>query len=71
MSNDSDITQSLEAALQQLQQKVAWFHSDAFSLDEATTRFQEVTALANDVEQRLKSLQREVEVLAKRFDEPS
>lgn len=65
MSNDKTIEQQITA----LQEKMAWFHSDAFSLDEAAARYKEIDDLAAVIEARLQETKQEIEVLQQRFDQ--
>lgn len=58
---------TIEQLLAAIEEKVAWFHSDEFTLDAAKDKFTEVKALAEEAQSRLMKMQNEVEVLAKDF----
>lgn len=60
---------TVEQMLVELDEKMNWFHSDDFKLEEASARFTEVTKLADDVEAVLTEMRNEIEVLAKDFTE--
>lgn len=65
MKNEMTIKQLLES----IDEKLAWFHSDEFSLDEAKERFREIEGLARQVEVRLIAMRNEIEVLGQNFNE--
>jgi exodeoxyribonuclease VII small subunit len=62
---------SIEQQLAQLDQMVAWFESEEFTLEEAMQQYEKAEALATLVEARLGELKNEVLVLKKKFDQAS
>jgi exodeoxyribonuclease VII small subunit len=58
---------SLNAKIAELDQKVEWFYSDEFKLDEATEKYKEAVELAKEIEKDLNELKNEIEVLAEDF----
>ncbi len=60
---------TVEQMLAELDEKMNWFHSDDFKLEEASARFSEVTKLADDIETILTEMKNKIEVLAKDFTE--
>ncbi|NCU38373.1 hypothetical protein EOL96_04940 [Candidatus Saccharibacteria bacterium] len=52
-----------------LNELVAWFESDEFSVEQATARFAEAQALAQEIEVDLREFKNEVTVLKKKFDQ--
>ena len=69
MSQQSKL--SIEQQLAQLDQMVAWFESEEFTLEEAMQQYEKAEALATLVEARLGELKNEVLVLKKKFDQAS
>ncbi|HRC27832.1 MAG TPA: hypothetical protein PKV96_00400 [Candidatus Saccharimonas sp.] len=55
--------------LAELQQQVAWFDSEKFTLEEALDKFKVAEKLASEIEVDLASLKNEVVVLKQRFDQ--
>ena len=55
---------TIEDMLQELHEKIAWFHSDEFTLEDAARRFAEVQKLAAQIEERLLKMKNEVEMVA-------
>jgi exonuclease VII small subunit len=60
---------TVAAKLAELQQQVAWFDGETFTLEEALDKFKYAEKLANEIEKDLVSLKNEVVVLKKRFDQ--
>ena len=58
---------SLNEKIKELDAQVAWFYSDEFKLEEAVERYRKAAELAKKIEEELKSLQNEIEVLAEDF----
>lgn len=48
---------------------VAWFDSDEFQLETALEKFKQAEALADAIEDDLKNLKNEIEVVKKKFDQ--
>lgn len=64
MTNDKTIQQKIDT----LEAKMDWFNSEEFNLDEAAKRYEEVDALASDIEKTLMDMKNDVEVLKQKFD---
>lgn len=60
---------SIEAELAELDQMVAWFEGESFTLEEAMQHYEKAEALARRIETRLAELKNEVTVLKKKFDQ--
>lgn len=63
----NDQTVSIQAKLQQLDELVAWFQSDEFELEQATTKLQDAKRLATDIEQGLDAVENEITIIKKSF----
>ncbi|MBQ3352106.1 exodeoxyribonuclease VII small subunit [Candidatus Saccharibacteria bacterium] len=63
MTEKKTINQKIE----ELNQKVDWFYSNEFSLDEATTKYKEAVALAKGIEKDLDNLKNEISIIQKDF----
>ena len=46
-----------------LEEKVEWFNSDGFALEEAAAKYQEALDLAKEIKGNLKELKNEIEVI--------
>lgn len=64
MSKDSSIQQKID----QLNEKMAWFHGEEFNLDQASERYKEVEELAEEIEKTLVEVKNQVTVLKQKFD---
>ena len=64
----SEKNNTVQDKLTRLSELVAWFQSPAFALEEATERFQQAEALAEEIEKDLTKLKNDITVVAKRFD---
>ena len=60
---------TIDELMGQLEEKLRWFRSEAFQLEEAKQRFIEARDLAIEIETRLNDMQHEIEVLSKDFSE--
>ena len=60
---------SIVAELTELDQLVAWFESEDFTLEQAMANYEKAEALASHIETRLSKLKNEVTVLKKKFDQ--
>lgn len=69
MSQQNNSQPSVEAELTKLDEMVAWFEGETFSLEEAIAHYQEAEKLATQIETRLAELKNEVVVLKKKFDQ--
>lgn len=58
---------NLNDKISELDNKVEWFYSEDFKLDEAVKNYKEAAKLAQEIEEDLKSLKNEIEVLTKDF----
>ena len=58
---------TIQQKIEQLDQLVAWFDGDEFSLESATEMFKKAEALASEIEQDLTNLKNEVEVVKASF----
>jgi exodeoxyribonuclease VII small subunit len=61
--------QTLSEKLEKLDELVAWFDQEDFSIEEALEKFKQADKLASEIEQQLNGLKNEITVLAKRFDQ--
>ncbi|MBQ3292764.1 exodeoxyribonuclease VII small subunit [Candidatus Saccharibacteria bacterium] len=64
-------TKNLNQKIKKLDEKVEWFNSDEFELDKAVEEYKEALALAVEIEEDLKNLKNEVEVLEQDFSKDS
>ena len=63
-SASPDQPETISQKLARLDQAVAWFHSDDFSLDQALTKYQAAADLAHAIEHDLNELKNQVSVIA-------
>ncbi len=63
--NNSD----LSAKLKKLDELVAWFDQEDFSIEDALKKFKEADELSKEIEKQLSELKNEITVLSKRFDQ--
>ncbi len=61
------VKQSINDKIESLNQKIEWFYGDDFSLDQATTKYEEATKLAKDIEKDLNELKNKIELIAEDF----
>ncbi len=64
MKSDKTIQQKIDA----LNEKMAWFQSDDFNLDEAAKHYKEIEEMAEEVEKVLLDMKNEIEVIKQKFD---
>ncbi len=57
----------INAKIDELKAGVDWFYSDEFELDQATTKYKELTDLAKDIEKDLAELKNEIKVIDEDF----
>ncbi len=57
----------LNDKIAELDKKVEWFYSDDFELEEAMKNYKEAAELAKEIEDDLKKLKNEIEILAEDF----
>lgn len=58
---------NLNEKIKDLDKMVAWFESEEFKLDEAVDNYKKALELATEIEEDLKSLKNEIEVLDEDF----
>lgn len=58
---------SLNQKIKELDKKVEWFSSDDFELEKAVDEYKKALELASEIEEDLKSLKNEIEVLDEDF----
>ena len=62
---------SLNQKIKELDKKVEWFESDEFELEKAVEEYKKALELAMEIEEDLKNLKNEVEVLDVDFSKGS
>lgn len=67
MSEKNNMTVAEKTA--KLQELVAWFDGDDFSLEEALVKFGEAEKLAEEIEKDLMSLKNDIEIVKAKFKE--
>ena len=58
---------NLNQKIKELDEKVEWFYSDDFKLEKAAENYKDALTLADEIENDLKSLKNEIEVLNEDF----
>lgn len=58
---------SLNEKIADLDKKVEWFYSEDFELEKAVENYKEAAALAKEIEEDLKKLKNEIEILPEDF----
>lgn len=66
----SEKNKSISKQLTELDQLIAWFDQEDFDLDEALKKFDEGVKLADEVKERLSTLENKITILKQRFDRP-
>lgn len=59
---------SISEKTKELAELVAWFDGQDFSVESALEKFRQAETLAGDIENDLKSLKNEVNIIKQRFD---
>lgn len=59
---------TIEEKMQQLDELIAWFGSDEFTLDESFVKYEEAERLAKEIETQLETMTNKVTVLKQKFD---
>ncbi len=59
---------TIQQKITQLDELVAWFDGDSFTLEEATDVFKKAELLAREIEAELVTLKNEVQVIKMSFD---
>ena len=67
MKNDKTNEKTIEQMMAELNERIAWFQSEEFNLDEAKQRFIEARQLAKDITAVLDDMQHEITVLSEDF----
>ena len=67
MKNDKTNEKTIEQMMAELNERIAWFQGDDFSLDEAKQRFIEARQLAQDITAVLDDMQHDITVLGEDF----
>lgn len=65
MSDNSTIKEQMA----QLRERISWFESDDFSLEQAEEKFKEAQQLTEEIKQKLTALKSDVTVLEQTFDD--
>lgn len=58
---------TLNQKIKELEEKIDWFYSDEFELEEATKNYKSAIALAKELQEDLNDLQNEIEILKEDF----
>lgn len=67
MNNDKTNEKTIEQMMAELNERIAWFQSEEFNLDEARQRFVEARQLARDITAALDDMQHDITVLSEDF----
>ena len=67
MNNDQTNEKTIEQMMAELNERIAWFQSEEFNLDEARQRFVEARQLARDITAALDDMQHDITVLSEDF----
>ncbi len=67
MNNDKTNEKTIEQMMAELNERIAWFQSEEFNLDEARQRFIEARQLAKDITAALDDMQHDIMVLGEDF----
>ena len=67
MAENKSDKKSLNQKIADLDKKVEWFYSDDFELEKAVTNYREALELSQEIEQDLKNLKNEIEILNEDF----
>lgn len=67
MKSDKTNEKTIEQMMAELNERIAWFQSEDFNLDEAKQRFVEARQLAKDIMAALDGMQHEITVLSEDF----
>jgi oligoendopeptidase F len=59
--------ENISEKIEKLKTGVDWFYSDDFKLDEASTKYKDLTTLAKEIEDDLKNLKNEIKVIEEDF----
>ncbi|QHU90172.1 hypothetical protein GWK74_01370 [Candidatus Saccharibacteria bacterium oral taxon 488] len=67
MNNDKTNEKTIEQMMAELNERIAWFQSEEFNLDEARQRFVEARQLAKEITVALDDMQHDITVLSEDF----
>ena len=67
MNSDKTNEKTIEQMMAELNERIAWFQSEEFNLDEARQRFVEARQLARDITAALDGMQHDITVLSEDF----
>lgn len=59
---------TIQAKISKLDELVAWFDSDEFTLETALDRFKEAEVLAEGIEKDLMALKNDIQIVKQKFD---
>jgi len=65
----SQKTKSVSEKMAELGELVAWFESDEFTIENAMEKFKQAEELAASIENDLKNIKNDINIIKKRFDE--
>ncbi len=65
----SQKNETIAQKMAKLDELVAWFDSDEFELEQAVDRFKVAEKLAESIQDDLKNLKNEINVIKQRFDQ--
>ena len=60
-------TKKISTKIDALKAGVEWFYSDEFELDQAASKYKDLTVLAKDIEKDLAELKNEIKVIDEDF----
>lgn len=60
---------TIQEKTEDLNQLIAWFDSDDFTLETALDKFKEAEKLALEIEKDLERLQNDIQIVKKKFDQ--
>ena len=63
----SESEKTLNQKIADLDAQVEWFYSDEFELDQAASKYKDLTVLAKDIEKDLAELKNEIKVIDEDF----
>ena len=67
MNNDKTNEKTIEQMMAELNERIAWFQSEEFNLDEARQRVGEARQLAKEITVALDDMQHDITVLSEDF----
>jgi exonuclease VII small subunit len=68
MSTKNNSDKTIQEKTAELAELVAWFDSEAFTLEAALDKFTLAEKLASDIEQDLSSLKNDISIVKQKFD---